>query len=110
MGRKNASGKRSGKASIEDYGVLIRPLITEKATVLSGGGKTLAFEVRPQASKSGIKGAVERVFGVEVARVRTCNFIGKLKRTTRNTGRTASFKKAYVTLKPGHTIDIVEGL
>jgi large subunit ribosomal protein L23 len=97
-------------AGLKDYGLLLGPVITEKASLLSGGGKTVAFKVRKNSTKTEIKGAVERVFGVEVAKVRTSNFIGKLKRTTRTVGRTAGYKKAYVTLKPGHSIDIVEGL
>ncbi|NLF25540.1 MAG: 50S ribosomal protein L23 [Deltaproteobacteria bacterium] len=99
-----------GKASVKDYAVLIRPVITEKSSLVGTGGRTFVFRVRRGSAKDEIKGAVERVFGVKVAGVRTCNFIGKLKRTTRTAGRTAGFKKAYVTLKPGHTIDIVEGI
>ena len=105
---KRASG--GGKASVKDYGILIKPLITEKASMVGSGGKAIVFRVRRGCSKADIKGAVERVFAVEVAKVRTCSFIGKVKRTTRTSGRTAAYKKAYVALKPGHTIDIVEGL
>lgn len=97
-------------ASARDYSILREPVITEKASLLSGTGNAVAFRVRKDATKVDIKNAVERIFDVEVAKVRTCNYIGKLKRTTRSVGRTAGSKKAYVTLKPGHSIDIVEGL
>ena len=107
MAKQASNGE---KASIKDYAVLVRPVITEKSSLVGVGGKTFVFRVQRGSAKDEIKGAVERVFGVKVADVRTCNFIGKVKRTTRTAGRTAGFKKAYVTLKPGHTIDIVEGI
>ena len=104
-----------GKDSVKeptpaDYQVLIKPVVTEKSSVVGGVGSCAVFKVAKRATKDQIKGAVERVFKVEVDKVRTCNFIGKLKRTNRSVGRRAAYKKAYVSLKPGHTIDLVEGL
>ena len=96
-------------ATSEDYHLLRRPVITEKSSIV-GIGNTVVFRVDPRASKPEIQRAVERVFKVEVDKVRTLNFIGKLKRTARQVGRQAKYKKAYVTLKAGHTIDLVEGL
>lgn len=105
------SDKKKGVASPKDYATLIRPIITEKsATVGGGGGSTIVFQVNCSATKPDIRTAVERIFDVDVKKVRTINSMGKLKRTTRSSGRQASTKKAYVTLAEGQTVDIVDGL
>jgi large subunit ribosomal protein L23 len=70
---------------------------------------TVAFQVRPDANKVEIRSAVETVFNVKVTDVRTMNYEGKLKRMGRHQGRRASWKKAIVTLAPGHKIELVEG-
>ncbi|MEX2146824.1 MAG: 50S ribosomal protein L23 [Candidatus Rokuibacteriota bacterium] len=89
--------------------VLIRPLMTEKSMRQKEEQNTVAFRVRPDANKVEIRAAVESVFNVKVAAVRTASFEGKLKRMGRHQGRRADWKKAIVTLAPGHTIDLVEG-
>jgi large subunit ribosomal protein L23 len=89
--------------------VLIRPLMTEKTMRQKDELNTVAFRVQPDASKIEIRAAVEAVFNVKVADVRTANFEGKLKRMGRFQGRRADWKKAIVTLQPGHKIDLVEG-
>jgi large subunit ribosomal protein L23 len=104
------SNKAANKPHRSDFGVLIRPVVTEKSSLVGGGGGGIVFKVRKGSSKTEIKEAVERIFKVEVASVRTVNTRGKLKRTTRNVGKRADQKKAYISLKEGHTIDIVEGL
>jgi large subunit ribosomal protein L23 len=92
--------------------VLKKPVITEKATKVGQQGQYV-FEVDPNANKLQIKAAIKQMFDVEVADVRTVRTQGKNKRrmTRRGlqTGRTNLRKKAYVTLKPGQTIDIVAG-
>ncbi len=110
--KEQAAQKAKGTAGVKDYGCLKSPVITEKSSALEGpvDCSVAAFYVDRRASKEDIKQAVERIFNVEVARVRTCTTLGKLKRTTRAVGRTALEKKAYVTLKPGHSIDIIEGV
>lgn len=105
-----ASRVAKGNASVKDYQVIIAPLITEKSAMVGGVGTTVVFKVDPRASKTAIKQAVERVFSVLVAKVRTSNFMGKPKRTMRSVGRRAGYKKAYVTLKEGQKIDLVEGI
>ncbi len=95
------------------YRVLRRPVITEKSASSSGddsSGKTFVFEVCSKASKTNIKKAVEKVFEVEVKSVRTLNVAGKVKKVGMRTGKQRDYKKAYVSLKPGHDIEIVEGL
>jgi large subunit ribosomal protein L23 len=84
--------------------VLIGPLITEKTQILKEGGNVLAFKVERGANKVEVKKAVEALFKVKVASVRTENVHGKVKRTgpfARIPGKLPDWKKAYVTLKPG---------
>ena len=89
--------------------VLDRPLMTEKSMRQKEEQNTVAFRVRPDANKVEIRAAVESVFNVKVAAVRTASFEGKLKRMGRHQGRRSDWKKAIVTLQPGHKIDLVEG-
>ena len=92
--------------------VLRQPLITEKSTVLREGGQTkYVFRVEMGANKIEIKKAIEKIFGVQVDNVRTLVVRGKPKRVGRSFGRRATWKKAYVTLKPGSkTIEFIEGV
>lgn len=79
------------------YDVIIKPILSEKS--YDGiGDKKYAFRVHKTATKGQIKAAVEKVFGVQVAKVNTLRVSGKLKRMGKHEGRTASYKKAYVTL------------
>ena len=89
--------------------VLIRPLMTEKSMQQKEVLNTVAFRVRTDANKVEIRAAVESVFNVKVTAVRTASYEGKLKRMGRFQGRRADWKKAIVTLAPGHKIDLVEG-
>jgi large subunit ribosomal protein L23 len=89
--------------------VLIRPLMTEKSMQQKEVLNTVAFRVRPDANKVEIRAAVETVFNVKVTAVRTASYEGKLKRMGRFQGRRADWKKAIVTLAPGHKIELVEG-
>jgi len=91
------------------YEVLRRPLITEKATLLKEGDK-YAFEVACTASKCQIKEAVERAFKVEVNKVNVITVPGKTKRFGRRQVTSSSWKKAIVTLVPGHKITFFEGV
>jgi large subunit ribosomal protein L23 len=97
-------------ARVSDYAILLSPVISEKTALVGGEGNVVTFRVDPRASKLQIKSAVERVFSVKVGGVRTCSFIGKMKRTTKGVGRRSGYKKAYVTLAEGSKIDLVEGL
>ena len=108
MARSKKSQREVPGAS--DYQILHKPVITEKTSIANEGGNCVVFRVAKGATKQDVKKAVERVVDVDVVKVRTCNFMGKLKRTTRSVGRRASYKKAYVTLKQGQSIDMIEGL
>src|SRR6516165_5817428 len=95
---------RSGPP-LEPYQVVIRPLITEKATHLSERYNAYTFEVNPLASKSEIKNAIETLFNVKVAAVRTQNRRGKPRRYRLKVGRMRNWKKAIVTLYEDFRID-----
>lgn len=80
------------------YDIIKKPVLTEKSYDHLPS-KTYTFEVDKRANKVEIRKAVEEVFGVKVARVNTLNSDGKLRRQGAHVGRTASSKKAFVTLK-----------
>jgi len=86
-----------------------RPVITEKATSLRDGN-TYTFRVDPRANKVQIRQAVESIFDVHVESVRTVNMPRKPKRQGFFQGRTAAWKKAYVKLRAGDSIDLIENL
>ena len=109
------------------WDVLKAPVITEKALQMkeqsthdirdSKNKKTikrdrqvLAFRVADGASKYAIKGAVEAIFKVEVDQVRVLKYHGKTVRRGRTVGRKSDWKKAYVTLKPGHRVDYADSI
>ena len=89
--------------------VLVRPLMTEKSMQQKEVTNTVTFEVAVDANKVEIRHAVEKVFNVKVADVRTQAREGKWKRMGKFEGRRRSWKKAMVTLAPGHKIELVEG-
>ncbi len=89
--------------------VLVKPLITEKSTLLQEVGKYV-FHVAPKANKVRIREAVEKSFGVVVIDVNICRVRGKLKRYGPRLSRTPDMKKAIVTLRPGDRIQLIEGL
>lgn len=83
------------------YDIIRRPIVTEKAVGKKEAENTLCFEVKPEANKTQIKSAVEHIFKVKVADVRTGNLDGKLRRRGRFAGYRPNWKKAYVRLKAG---------
>ncbi len=87
--------------------VLLSPVISEKSYGLLDQGK-YTFLVRPDANKTQIKIAVEKVFDVKVSNVNTLNRQGKRKRTRQGFGQRSSSKRAIVTLREG-TIEIFGG-
>ncbi len=92
------------------YDILLRPVITEKATVLREEGNVVVFEVHPRATKPEIKKAVEKIFNVKVESVRTVIVRGKRARLGRFTGKRKNWKKAYVKLREGDHIEFFEGV
>jgi len=94
---------------LHPYGVLLRPIITEKTTVLAGGNKYV-FEVDPRANKNQIREAVQIAFNVRVLDVNTMNIKGKPKRFGRRLVHQPDWKKAVVTLAEGDKIELFEGI
>ena len=103
------------------WDILKSPVVTEKSVLLKEdstdentdrkAGQVLTFRVDKKASKIDIKGAIEEIFNVKVAQVRTVQYEGKMKKRGRQQGRRASFKKAYVTLRKGEPmIDYAEAI
>jgi large subunit ribosomal protein L23 len=91
---------------VDDYSVIIRPLITEQGTHLASTKSAYSFEVNKRANKTQIKKAVEALYNVKVEKVRTANRMGKQRRKGRTIGTTASWKKAVVYLEPDYHIDL----
>jgi large subunit ribosomal protein L23 len=91
---------------VDDYSVIIRPLITEQGMHFATTRSAYSFEVNRQANKTQIKNAVERIYGVKVQKVRTANQTGKHRRRGRTVGMTSSWKKAVVLLEPDYHIDL----
>jgi large subunit ribosomal protein L23 len=90
------------------YQVVKTIVLTEKATLLTEENNSYVFKVDRKANKLEIKAAIERIFGKKVTSVNTCNYKGKKRRQRRaDSGRTAHWKKAIVTLAEGETIDLV---
>ena len=83
------------------FDVLRGPVVTEKSETIRALEQTLCFRVNPKATKTDIKNAVHKIFGVEVDGVRTATFKGKMKRRGRYFGYRPDWKKAYVKLKDG---------
>ena len=96
-------------AKAEHYDVIRKPIIPEKATMVSENG-AVVFEVAMDSNKPEIKQAVEALFGVKVKAVNTTITKGKTKRFRGQPGKRRDVKKAYVTLEEGNTIDVTTGL
>ena len=85
--------------------IIIAPVITEKAAI-QAEANIYTFKVAKDANKIEIKKAVEEAFGVKVVKVNTANTKAKDKRVGRYTGKTQTYKKAYITLADGEKIEI----
>ena len=93
------------------YQVIRRPRITEKAAIEQSLKNCVVFEVHPRANKTEIKNAVETIFDVKVDAVRTLNYLGKKTGGLRHRGgQKRDWKKAYVTLSEGSSLEMIEGL
>lgn len=105
-------------AELSVWDVLKSPVVTEKSVLLKEAssedeniGQVLTFRVNTKAGKIAIRKAIEEIFNVKVARVRTVQYEGKMKKRGRYEGRRASWKKAYVTLKKGEPhVDYAEAI
>ena len=95
---------------MSQYDIIRRPLITEKTSIQKETANQLTFEVDRKANRIEIRRAIERIFNVRVATVRTMQVKGKVKQRGRIVGKRRDWKKAIVTLRPGARIDFFEGV
>jgi large subunit ribosomal protein L23 len=110
MSRARAAKSGAVKVSSERiYEVIRRPVVTEKST-LGSEHNQVTFVVPLDATKPEIKAAVEQIFKVKVKAVNTLRSKGKVKRFRGQIGKRSDFKKAYVTLDEGHSIDVTTGI
>jgi len=94
---------------MSQYDIIRRPVITEKTSIQKEVSNQFTFEVDRMANRVEIKKAVEGIFNVKVAGVRTMQVKGKTKRRGWIVGKRRDWKKAIVTLMPGERIDFFEG-
>jgi large subunit ribosomal protein L23 len=94
---------------MNEYDIIVRPIITEKSSLLKDTGNQYIFEVQRNANKIEIKKAVEKLFKVKVASVRVITMEGKKKRLGKFSGKRSDWKKAVVKLSPKDKITIFEG-
>jgi large subunit ribosomal protein L23 len=92
-----------------DYDIIKRPILTEKTNIQKEASNQVTFEVDPRSNRIEVKRAVEKIFKVKVADIRTMHVSGKPKRRGRILGKRRSWKKAIVTLMPGERIEFFEG-
>ncbi len=91
------------------HDIIKRPLITEKTSIQKEDYNQMSFEVDRKANRVEIKRAIENIFKVNVATVRTMQVKGKTKQRGRIVGKRRNWKKAVVKLMPGERIDFFEG-
>ena len=97
--------------------IILRPILSEKSTLLSETQNKFIFQVEKQCNKLEIKKAVEEKFKVKIKKVATLNIKGKHKNMTirsnghilRTSGNRSSWKKAIITLEKGFSIDMLTG-
>ena len=90
--------------------VIKRPVVSEKTNIQKEVANQVTFEVDQRANRVQVRKAVEEIFKVHVAGVRTLHVRGKIKRRGRITGKRRDWKKAIVRLLPGERIDFFEGV
>jgi large subunit ribosomal protein L23 len=92
------------------HDIIIRPIVTEKTTLQKEMYNQVSFEVDRRANRIEIRKAIEHIFAVRVADVKTMHINGKVKRRGRVLGKRKDWKKAIVTLLPGERIEFFEGV
>ncbi|HAO22053.1 MAG: 50S ribosomal protein L23 [Desulfobacteraceae bacterium IS3] len=94
---------------MKEHDIIRRPLMTEKTNIQKDEQNQYTFEVDRNSNRIEIRKAVERIFNVRVANVRTIQVKGKVKMRGRVAGKRRDWKKAMVTLIPGERIPFFEG-
>jgi len=90
--------------------VLVKPLLTEKASIATENTNRYVFKVQLKANKYQIRTAIESMFDVKVVNVRTAVLPGKVRRSGRGVKKTSSWKKAYVKIQDGQKIELFKGI
>ncbi len=108
--KKKPAAKKAATltTAAQHYDVIVRPHVTEKATVAAEQNK-ITFRISPTATKQQVKAAVEAIFSVKVAKVNTIKVEGKAKRFRGRPGQRSDFRKAIVTLEAGQQVDFAAG-
>ena len=101
--------KATAAATVKHYDTILRPVVTEKSTLLGEHNK-VTFKVHTDANKTGVKNAIEALFKVKVTKVNIINGEGKAKRFRGVRGNRPNYKKAIVTLAEGNSIDVTAGI
>ncbi|MGH8049816.1 MAG: 50S ribosomal protein L23 [Arenimonas sp.] len=96
----------SNNATARDLSILLAPLVSEKTSRIQENNQ-FVFEVATTATKAEVKSAVESLFNVKVEAVNVVNVKGKSKSFKNRAGRRGNWRKAYVCLAPGQTIDVM---
>ena len=91
------------------YQVVIKPLVTEKGTMMLSEGNWVTFKVHPDANKIEVREAIQKIFSVSVLQVNTQIVRGKRRRFGKTMGQSKAWKKAMVRLKEGDKINLVDG-
>lgn len=105
--KANTVNKDLAKPTLSDFGVIIAPIITEKSMALMQNMNQATFKVKPNANKTNVKIAFERIFGVEATHVSIATVRAKkTSRGGRYQGKIQGYKKAIVTIKSGEAIDL----
>jgi large subunit ribosomal protein L23 len=94
---------------MNQYDVIVRPIVTEKTSLLKDGGNQYVFEVARTANKIEIAKAVEQLFKVKVMSVRVINMEGKKRRLGKHSGKRPDWRKAVVKVNPKDKISFFEG-
>ncbi len=94
---------------MNQYDVVVRPIVTEKSSLLKDGGNQYVFEVARTANKIEIAKAVEQLFKVKVVSVRVMNIEGKKRRLGKHSGKRPDWRKAIVKVNPKDKISFFEG-
>ena len=107
MKRSVIARNRIPQATMEPYRVIRQPHVSEKTTDLIQNHNTYVFKVDSAATKTDIKNAISRIWGVRVESIRIVNVKGKVRRMGRIVGFSPRWKKAIVQLAEGHGIDVL---
>ncbi len=91
------------------HDIIRRPIVTEKTNTQKEKNSQISFEVNKRSNRIEIARAVEKIFNVKVAKTRTMQVKGKVKRKGHILGKRRGWKKAIVTLMPGESVDFFEG-